>query len=88
MSAKKKAADLGEKVRRYLKAHEAGKRGYERADRLIKEIAASAEPGQEIALNENGRKAVLVDNFAAAADKGIIWNPCAARRWKLEIIEP
>jgi hypothetical protein len=88
MKAKKQVADLGEKVRRYLKAHEAGKRGYERADRLMKEIAANAKPGDEISLNETGKKAVLVDNFAAAADKGIIWNPCAARRWKLEIIEP
>lgn len=88
MKLKNKATDLGEKVRRYLKAREAGKRGYERADRLIKEIAASTEPGHEISLNENGKKAVLRDKFAAAADKGIIWNPCAARRWELEIIEP
>lgn len=86
MSTKKKT-DLGEKVQRYIRARESGKRGYERADRLIREIAASVEPGAEISLNENGRKAVLVDKYAAAADKGIIWTPCAARRWDLEIIE-
>lgn len=96
MSAKKKKADvasgprdagLGEKVQRYLKAREAGKRGYKRADRLIKEIAAAVKPGQEIVLNESGRKVVLVDKFAAAKDD-IVWTPCAARRWDLEIIEP
>lgn len=85
MSAKKKA-DLGEKVQKYLRAREAGKRGYKRADRLIREIAASVKPGEEIPLNENGRKAVLIDKFAAPKDD-IVWTPCGARRWELEIIE-
>jgi len=31
---------------------------------------------------------VLVDRFADAEGKGVIWTPCAARRWELKIIEP
>jgi hypothetical protein len=81
----KSKADLSAKAKKYLAAKEAGKRGYERADRLLAEIAAELKPGAEIALSENGRKAILVDNYA---DKDIVWTPCAARRWGLKIIEP
>jgi hypothetical protein len=81
----KKKTEIADKVARYLKAKQAGKRGYERADRLLKEIAAAVEPGQEITLSETGRKAVLIDRFS---EKSIVWTPCGARRWELEIIEP
>lgn len=81
----KKTNDVPSKVKKYLAAKEAGKRGYQRADRLLAELAHLMRPGQEIALNEQGRKAVLKDRFE---DKDIVWTPCAARRWELEIIEP
>ncbi|MGA3295267.1 MAG: hypothetical protein ABSE45_14965 [Candidatus Acidiferrales bacterium] len=86
--ARKKKSDVADLVTRYTRAREAGKRGYERADRLIHEIAAAVGPGEEIQLSESGRKAVLVDRFADAEGKGVIWTPCAARRWELKIIEP
>ena len=85
--AKKKltAEQLADRVLRYLAARESGKRAYERADRLIAEIAASVEPGREIALNESGRKAVLNDRFEG---RDLVWTPCGARRWELKVIEP
>jgi hypothetical protein len=79
------ARNVAGQVKRYLAAKESGKRGYERAARLLAEIAHGVRPGQEIALAKNGRKAVLVDRFE---EKDIVWTPCAARRWELKIIEP
>jgi hypothetical protein len=83
-----KTPDVVELITRYLRAREAGKRAYQRADRLMQQIATQAEPGEEVPLNDVGRKAVLTDRFADALGKGVIWTPCAARRWDLEIIEP
>jgi hypothetical protein len=84
---KQKQHGVAELVARYQKARTAGKRGYERADRIMREIAAAMAPGEEVQLNEAGRKVVLHDRFAELADKGVIWTPCAARRYELEIIE-
>jgi hypothetical protein len=85
MKAKKKPIqkdDLAKKVTAYLRAKEAGKRGYERADRLVRDIAAAVKPGEEIELTVNGRTAVLIDRFK---DEEIVWQPCAARRWEIKI---
>jgi hypothetical protein len=86
---KKKLNDggLAEKVTHYLRAKQAGSRGYQRADRLMKEIAKLVQPGEEVPFGDGGRKIVLVDKFASAKDD-IIWTPCAARRWELKVIEP
>jgi hypothetical protein len=80
------AADLVAKIQ---KAKKAGRVGYERADRLTQDLTKIVAPGQEVMLNDAGRKLVLHDRFAEASQKGgAIWTPCAARRWELEIIEP
>ena len=79
----KKESELAGKIKRYLRAREFGKRNYQRADRLMEEIVA-AEPKDAIALNESGRKAKLVDRFK---DKKIVWTPCGARRWEIEVVE-
>ena len=85
---KKKAQhNIAELVARYQKARTAGKRGYERADRVIRELALTMAPGEEVQINEAGRKVVLHDRFAEGAEKGVVWTPCAARRYELEIIE-
>lgn len=81
----KKKLNLAAKAKKYLAAKESGKRGYERADRILAEIAESVKPGVKITLSETGRKALLVDRFA---QKDIVWTPCAARRWELKIVEP
>lgn len=88
--AKKRTSEkpsVAELVVRHEKARRAGSRAYQRADRLIKQIAAAVAPGEEIELSAAGRKAVLIDKFANR-DADIIWTPCAARRWELKIIEP
>jgi hypothetical protein len=87
-AAAKPRFDLAELVARCHAAREAGKRGYQRADRLLTEIAAAVKPGETIRLNSAGRSAVLHDRFAEAGPKAVIWTPCAARRYELEIIEP
>jgi hypothetical protein len=75
---------------RYFRAHGQGERGYKRADAIVNELAKILKPGEAIPLNENGRKAVMVDQFLekdGKTPKVIVWNPCAARRFKLEIVE-
>jgi hypothetical protein len=83
--SKPKKNDLASKALKCIKAKESGKRAYARADRLLAEIAKAIKPGEEIVLNDAGRKAVLKDRFDG---KDIVWTPCAARRWELEVIEP
>lgn len=83
--AKAKQADLSSKVLAYLRAKEAGKRAYARADRLLDEISLEVVPGVKVALNDSGRHALLVDQFA---DKSIVWKPCGVRRFDLKVIEP
>jgi hypothetical protein len=72
------------KAQRYLQVHESGKRSYERADGMLAELAAELGAGTEIPLNETGKKAVIVDRFA---EKNLVWQPCAARRYELKIKE-
>jgi len=89
--AKKKKSQVAGLIAQYLRARATGKHCYQRSDRLMQQIAAAIRPGQAIELSGSGkrtRKAVLRDRFADGAAKGIVWTPCAARRWELEIIEP
>jgi hypothetical protein len=80
--SKKPKESVADKVTSYLRAHDAGKRNYAKADRLLKEIAEEAGVGEEIALGENGKKAVVIDRFK---DKDIVFQPCAARKFELKI---
>lgn len=80
-----KKTPVAELALKCLKARESGKRAYERADRLMQQLAKSVTPGAEIALNDSGRKFVLVDRYAG---RDIVWTPCGARRWELKVIEP
>jgi hypothetical protein len=80
--SKKPKESVADKVASYLRAHDAGKRNYAKADRLLKEIAEEAGVGEEIALGENGKKAVVIDRFK---DKDIVFQPCAARKFELKI---
>ncbi len=79
---KKPKADPAEKVRQYLRAHDAGKRNYAKADRLLAELAKEVGPGVEIVLSDTGKKAILKDRFK---DKDLVFQPCGARRWELEV---
>lgn len=81
---KKPKVDLAGIVHKYLRAHEAGKRGYAKADALLDEIASMVKPGRPIPLNDNGKKAVLVDEFKG---KSTVFKPCGVRRFSLKILE-
>ena len=78
----KKKADVADLIRRYVRAKEAGKRAYKRSDALMAEIVAQW-PGEDVRISEK-LKVKLKDNFA---EKGIVWTPCAARRWELEVVD-
>lgn len=82
--AKRKEVDAAELVKRYEKARAAGKRAYERADKLVLQIAGLVDAGEAIPLGGSGRKAVLVDKWDG---KTIVWTPCGARRYEVQIIE-
>lgn len=90
MAAKRKGREgeqpsLAELASRYERAHQAGKRSYARADRLLLEIAARVHAGEEVDLG-GGRKLIVNDRFEDREGKGIIWTPCAARRFELKIM--
>lgn len=76
--------ELADKVKRYTRAREAGKRSYARADRILDEIAKELKPGEEITLNAAGRKVVLVDNFA---EKNTAFKSAYIHRYELKLIE-
>lgn len=80
-------ASLEELALRYERAHQSGKRCYARADRLLQEIAARIPSGEEVEIG-GGRKLLLTDRFLDLEGKGIIWTPCAARRYDLKIVQP
>jgi hypothetical protein len=76
--------DLASKVKKYLRARAIGKKCYARADRILEEITAECRPGQEIPLNDSGRKAVVVDPFEK---KFVAFRPLGFRRYELVIVE-
>lgn len=76
--------DLAELVHKHLRAKTAAKRYYDRADRFLAEIAEHIEPGDEIKLNDSGKKAVLLDNFAG---KTIVWGHGGVRKYEIEILD-
>lgn len=82
---KKSDLALAAKVKQWQQAKARAKILYDRADRILQEIAAKAKVGDEIPLNESGKKAVLLDNFA---DKAIVWGHGGVRRYDLDIIDP
>jgi hypothetical protein len=79
---RKSNENIADKVARYLRAHDAGKRNYAKADRLLAELAKEAGVDIEIPLNDSGKKAIIKDRFK---DKNLVFQPCAARRYELKI---
>jgi len=59
----KKQRSLGELAARHLRAREAGKRAYRRAELALDEIVKRAKVGQEIELG-SGKKVALKDLYA------------------------
>ena len=82
--AKKSKETPAERAQKIIRVRAAGQRNYERSDNMLMALAAEVGVGVEMPLNDTGKKAVIIDRFDG---KNIVWQPCAARRFELKIIE-
>ena len=78
----KKPETLAEKFQRCLRAREQGKKMYARSDKLLSELLMEVEPGEEVKLNESGKTARIVDNFA---EKTQVFHGSYCRRFEIEV---
>lgn len=84
----KRERSIASKFRKYEKAREQAKKFYDRADRLLEEIArVIPAKAMYVRILDNGRELHLKDN---AANPGTIlgWGHGAVRRWELKVIDP
>lgn len=85
MAAKRSPhSDLPDLIRRHVAAKKQAKKLYDRADALLMEIAKHMKPGDEIPLNETGKKAVMVDNWEG---KTVVWGHGGVRHYEVEVID-
>ena len=86
MSAKvaKRKADVAETIRKFLRAKARAKKLYDRADAHLAQIAKTIKVGEEVPLTDDGKKAVLIDNFAG---KSIVWGHGGVRHYDIEVID-
>jgi hypothetical protein len=82
--AVKTAPGLADKIRHQMRTMARAKKLYERADTLLAEIAQEMKPGDEVPLTEDGKKAVLIDNFSG---KSIVWGHGGVRHFAIEIVD-
>lgn len=82
--AKASKSAIAEKIRKFLSAKARAKKLYDRADALLVDIAKSMKPGEEIPLTEDGKKAVLKDNFEG---KSIVWGHGGVRHFDIDVID-
>lgn len=75
---------LAERVQKCIQARERGKKMYKRSDELLKTLLQEVEPGQVIPLNEQGKKAVIVDKWAG---KTQVVSIAFARRYEIEVTD-
>jgi hypothetical protein len=87
MSAPKRkpdVAEVAELIRKFLRAKARAKKLYDRADVHLAEIAKAIKPGDEVPLTEDGKKAVLIDNFAG---KSVVWGHGGVRHYDIDVID-
>lgn len=82
--ATKQELKVAETIKRFLRTKARAKKMYERADYYLGEIAKQIEPGEEVPLSEDGKKAVLIDNFAG---KSIVWGHGGVRHYDIDVID-
>jgi hypothetical protein len=83
-TATKRKPDLADKVRAFLRAKKNAKKLYDRADNHLREIAKQLKPGDEVPLTVDGKKAVLIDNWAG---KDIVWGHGGVRHYDIEVLD-
>jgi len=80
----KQDPQLADKIRHQMRTLARAKKLYDRADTLLEEIAKEMKPGDQVALTEDGKRAVLRDNFKK---KSIVWGHGGVRRYAIEIVD-
>lgn len=80
----KKRSGLAGKIRAHMRALEAGKKEYKRADALLEEILEKMKVGEEVKVGDRGQRAKLKDNFE---DKNTVYRAHGIRRYELELVE-
>lgn len=84
MSAKaqmKRKPDLSVMATALLRARDAGKEAYARADELLDQLIHLGGPGAKIPI-AGGQLVEIVDNFA---DRSVVWKPAGVRRFDLKV---
>lgn len=76
-----KRQTIAQKIQSYLRALEAGKAGYGKANELLEALVNEMKPGQIIAL-EGNQTAQLVDKFA---EKNRIGAGLGVNRYEIEV---
>lgn len=88
MPLSRKQKNLASTYRKWRKTKERAKELYDKADRILNELAASGKikPGQPVKILESPGKnhVVLVNNYEG---KDIVWGHGAVRRWDLELMD-
>ena len=85
----KRERSIASKFRKYEKAREEAKKFYDRADRLLLDIARKIQPKTRCRIRDDGRELVVKDVLAEAGDSVIVgWGHGAVRRFELKVIDP
>ncbi len=79
-SKSKRKPDLALIATNLLRARDAGKEAYGRADELLEELMQHVAVGESIAL-PGGQVVTVVDNFAT---KNKVWKPCGISRFDIK----
>jgi hypothetical protein len=90
-SLTKRERSVASKYRKYEKAREEAKRFYDRADRLLVDIARLVRPKMRCRISEDGKELVVTDLAAEAAkaeDQAIIgWGHGAVRHYEVKAVK-
>jgi hypothetical protein len=79
---KREEKRIARKMLKLLAAKDAGKQAYAEADKLLDELANEVALDLAVKLDDSGRVAKLVDQFAV---KTIVWKPCGVRRFDVKV---
>lgn len=79
---KREEKRVARKMLKLLAAKDEGKRAYAQADALLDQLAKEVPLNHVVRLDESGRVAKLIDQFA---EKTIVWKPTGVRRFDLKV---
>jgi hypothetical protein len=80
----RRQASVAAEFKRWQKTKARAKALYDRADRILSQMATVLEVGVPSPINTAGKHVVLRDNFAG---KEIVWGHGGVRHWDLETID-